>query len=141
VVDQERVDRLLALVSDDVRQLAEYHPRGVGDRTELAAAKYYFITAIEGCARTAQHLIAAEDWPVAESNAEAIRRLAERGVIDKSTASAVASAVGFSNVLVHGYAEVDDRVTANLEQLDDLTGFVRGVAAWLSEQVGKETSR
>ena len=138
MVDQERVDRLRSLVSDDLRQLAEYRDHGVGpdgDRTELAATEYFFITAIEGCARIAQYLIADEGWAVAESNAEAIRRLGEQNVIDGSTATAVASAVGFRNILVHGYAEVDDhRVTANLEQLDDLATFVRGVATWLTEQ-------
>ena len=138
MVDQERVDRLLSLVSDDLRQLAEYREHGVGvdgDRTELAATKYYFITAIEGCARIAHHLIASEGWAIAETNADAIRRLAEQDVIDESTAASVASAVGFRNILVHGYAEVDDsRVTANLEQLNDLENFVRGVATWLSQQ-------
>ena len=70
MVDQERVDRLLARVAEDLRELAGYRKRGaelLDDRTELAAAKYYFITAIEGCARVAQHLIAAEGWLVAET--------------------------------------------------------------------------
>lgn len=85
MVDQERVDRLLARIASDLRQLSGYRERGaelLGDRTELAAAKYYFITAIEGCARVAQHLIAAEGWLVAETNADAVRRLGSEGVLD-----------------------------------------------------------
>ena len=107
MVDQERVDRLLARVAADLRELAGYRRRGtelLDDRTELAAAKYYFITAIEGCARVAQHLIAAEGWLVAESNADAVRRLGSQGVLDMSTAESVATAVGFRNILVHEYS-------------------------------------
>jgi len=137
MVDQERVDRLLARVADDLRELAGYRRRGaelLNDRTELAAAKYYFITAIEGCARVAQHLIAAEGWLVAESNADAVRRLGSQGVLDMSTAESVATAVGFRNILVHEYAEVDNqRVVNNLDRLSDLDAFVSSVAAWLSE--------
>jgi uncharacterized protein YutE (UPF0331/DUF86 family) len=135
VVDGERVDRLLALVRADIDRLQGYRGRAADDPTALAAVKYHFITAIEGCARIAQHLIASEGWPVAEANAEAIRRLAAHGVLEPAVADAVATAVGFRNVLVHGYAEIDDaRVVANLDRLDDLAGFVRDVARWLGEQ-------
>lgn len=42
-----------------------------------------------------------------------------------SLANGVAEVVGFRNILVHGYVEVDDeRVVANLERLDDLQDFV-----------------
>ena len=43
MVDQERVERLLARMADDLRELAGYRRRGVellDDHTELAAAKY-----------------------------------------------------------------------------------------------------
>ncbi len=50
------------------------------------------------------------------------------------TAEAVATAVGFRNILVHEYAEVDNqRVVNNLDRLSDLEAFVSSVAAWLSE--------
>ena len=137
MVDQERVDRLLARVAADLRELAGYRSRGaelLDDRTELAAAKYYVITAIKGCARVAQHLIAAEGWLVAESNADAVRRLGSQGVLDMSTAESVATAIGFRNILVHEYAEVDNqRVVDNLGRLSDLETFVSSVAAWLPE--------
>ena len=45
----------------------------------------------------------------------------------------MAGAVGFRNVLVHQYVEVDDeRVVDNLDRLDDLRRFVGDVARWLS---------
>jgi uncharacterized protein YutE (UPF0331/DUF86 family) len=43
----------------------------------------------------------------------------------------VARAVGFRNVLVHDYIDVDDgRVRDNLQRLADLDVFVSQVAAW-----------
>jgi uncharacterized protein YutE (UPF0331/DUF86 family) len=136
MVDQERVDRLLDRIASDLRELenlARLGPELIEDRVALAATKYYFITAIEGCARVAQHIIAAEGWRVAETNADAVRRLSVEGVLIAPVADAVARAVGFRNVLVHEYAEIDNlRVVANLDRLDDLKDFVKAVAHWLS---------
>ena len=101
------------------------------DPTRLAAVKYHFITAIEGCARIAHHVIASEGWRVAESNADAVRTLGAQRVVPAPTAEAVARAVGFRNVLVHEYTDVDDgRVRDNLQRLADLEAFVSQVAAW-----------
>jgi len=76
-----------------VRELEALRKLGtnlITDRRALAAAKYYFITAIEGCARVAQHLIADQGWKIADSNADAIRRLGAEGVLTDALAEAVA---------------------------------------------------
>lgn len=136
MVDQERVDRLLDRISSDVRELERLRELGTGliaDRVALAATKYYFITAIEGCAKVAQHIIVDQAWKVADSNADAIRRLGAEGVLTAELAEAVARAVGFRNILVHEYAELDNRrVVANLGRLNDLKAFVAAVARWSS---------
>lgn len=134
VVDRERIDRLLDRISEDLGELTKLGEFGsalINDRIRLAAVKYYFITAIEGCARVAQHIIAAQGWPVAESNADAVRRLGANGVLPPPLAESVAKAVGFRNVLVHEYAEIDNqRVVANVRRLGDIEDFVKTVAAW-----------
>jgi uncharacterized protein YutE (UPF0331/DUF86 family) len=138
MVDVERVDRLLSRISDDLRELTGYQSQGeelLTDRTALAATKYYLITAIEGCVRVAQHLIVAEGWPVPESNPDAVRQLGEQRVLPGDLAAAVARSVGFRNLLVHEYAEIDDhRVLHNLRRIEDLQGFVAAVAVWLGER-------
>lgn len=134
MVDQERLDRLLDRVASDLKTLHGYRVANgnlLDDPTRLAAVKYHFITAIEGCARIAHHLIASEGWRVAESNADAVRTLGKQRVVPTPTAEAVARAVGFRNVLVHEYVDVDDRrVCDNLDRLPDLEAFVSHVAAW-----------
>jgi uncharacterized protein YutE (UPF0331/DUF86 family) len=139
VVDEERVTRLLARARADVavlRELAVELGDGPAGPASLDAVKYRFITAIEGCARTAHHVVAAEGWAAPESNADALRELGAHGVLDEATTEAMVRAAGFRNVLVHQYAEVDDTaVVANLERLDDIDAFARQVIRWLDGPV------
>lgn len=137
MVDAERLSRTLARVSSDVAALraTARGPDLRGDAVRLGAVKYGFVTAIEGCARAAQHVVASEGLAMPESNADAVRVLGRHGLIDAEVAESVARAVGLRNVLVHQYAEVDDsRVIANLSLLDDLDAFVSQLAAWAAQQ-------
>lgn len=58
--------------------------------------------------------------------------LADQGVIDSELAGRLARAAGFQNLLIHQYADIDDkRVVGNLDSLDDLDGFVTSVLGWV----------
>ncbi len=136
MVDEERVARLLERVTTDVDTLRDLNLRrqstDADDATFLAAMKYEFITALEGCARVAHHIAVSEGWAAPDSNADAIVMLARHGVIDRELGSSLARAMGFRNILVHEYVEVDDgAVVANVDRLDDLDTFVTVVAAWI----------
>jgi hypothetical protein len=89
-----------------------------------------------GCAKCPGSPISSVLPPPANAGTHELARTHESAPrLDSDLDVGVASASGFGNILVHGYAEVDDhRVTANLEQLDDLANFVRDVASWLTEQ-------
>lgn len=94
VVDQERLDRLLDRVASDLKTLDNYRAAAgdlLDDPTRLAAVKYHFITAIEGCAGIAHHLIVSEGWRITESNADAVRTLGQQEVVPAATAEAVTS--------------------------------------------------
>lgn len=140
MVDEERVSRLVARIRRDVtalRTTGEAHTATelAGNTVLLDAVKYRFVTAIEGCVRVAQHLLASEGLGVPDTNADAFRQLAEHEVLDAAVAAAMARAVGFRNVLVHEYADVDDRrVVAQLGGLDDLEEFARQVTRWTLTQ-------
>ncbi len=139
MVDGRRVRRLLQRITTDVAYLAA---RAAGDRVglagdfdRLAALKYVFVTAIEGCLDVAQHLCSSEGWGPPSSNADALRLLGAHNVLDVDLAEAMARAVGFRNVLVHGYTDVDDRLVVGfLDRVDDLEAFVNLVAAWMTAQ-------
>lgn len=51
-------------------------------------------------------------------------------LLDTDLAHEIATSVAFRNVLVHGYAEVDDSlVVGNLDRLDDLAEYVSTLAS------------
>jgi uncharacterized protein YutE (UPF0331/DUF86 family) len=135
VVDRERVARLLDHLRADSRALAELRGRADADGLVLDAVKYRFVTAIEGCARIAHHICASEGWSAPDTNADAVRALVAHGVIDAATGESIAKAMGFRNILVHQYTEVDDdRVLGYLSHVSDLDEYAVEVADWLLKQ-------
>ncbi|MDQ3570170.1 MAG: DUF86 domain-containing protein [Actinomycetota bacterium] len=139
MVDERRVRRLLQRVSEDLAYLArraqEDPATQLGDVERMAALKYVFVTAIEGCLDTAQHLCASEGWGPPASNAEAFRLLARHGVVPPELGEVMAAGVGFRNVLVHGYVDVDDRrVVAFLDRVGELEEYVSVASAWVDGQ-------
>lgn len=136
MVDEDRLLRLLDGIRtnvDHLTGLAERPPAEIiDDAVTLGGMKYYFVIAVEGCTKAAHHISAAEGWPAAETNGDAVRELGRRGVVPTALAASVADAVGFRNLLVHQYADVDDgRAVAHLGRLDDLRDFVAEVVGWL----------
>jgi len=65
------------------------------------------------------------------SFADAFTVLHEAGVLDQRLAADLADMARFRNLLVHGYARVDDRVVVRIlrSRLGDIDAFVRAVAA------------
>lgn len=135
MVDEVRVARLLRSISDDLSVLraeSGASPQRRADPLWMRGIKYLFVTAIEGCVDVAQHVCSAQGWGPPATNADAVRLLGRQGVLPMDLADAVGRAVGFRNVLVRGYVDVDDRIVlARLADLSDLERFVGAVARWL----------
>lgn len=136
MVDERRVARLLRSIRDDVAVLRSESgapPQRRADPVWLRGVKYTFVTAIEAVLDTAQHLCASEGWGPPADNGDAVRLLGEHAVLDVDLARSVRRAVGFRNVLVHDYAQVDDAVVlARLDDPGDLDAFVSAVARWMA---------
>jgi uncharacterized protein YutE (UPF0331/DUF86 family) len=87
----------------------------------LGDLKYTFQTTIEACIDAAQHVVADRGLGVPTSNGAAFLTLADAGLLDRELGVVMAGAVGFRDVLVHGYADVDDVcVVDHLDRLDAL---------------------
>lgn len=101
----------------------------------MAGIKYWLVTAVEACIDIAQHMAGSEGWRLPADNGDAMRVLAENGVLDPALADRMRMAVGFRNVVIHEYARVDERIV--LERLadpSDLDLFVRSVSEWLARE-------
>ena len=64
---------------------------------------------IEGCLDAAHHVCSSQGYEIPRTNAEAMTVLARHGIVPDGLGAAMAQAVRVRNLLVHGYAEVDDR--------------------------------
>jgi len=135
VVDELRVLRLLRSITDDLAVLraeASADPGRRADPLWLRGVKYTFVTAIEAAIDVAQHVCAVQGWGPPRDNGDAIRLLGAHGVLPPDLADRLRRAVGFHNVLVHGYVEVDNGIVLErLANLADLDNFVAVVATWV----------
>lgn len=140
MVDPERLASLLRRLDDEVAYLRRRVDEDDGaallaDEERLSGLKYRFVTALETTINIAQHLAATQRWRVPTSNADSLRQLGREQVIDDELAGRLASAIGFRNVLVHAYADVDDqRVVAALDDVGDLESLSTAVARWAVDQ-------
>ena len=66
--------------------------------------------AVQICVDLASHLIAESDMPAAESMGESFGQLRRLGTISSDLASRMKKAVGFRNVAVHAYQEINWKI-------------------------------
>ena len=134
MVDPVRLAALLQRLESEteaLRRLAAVDERRGLDEDELAAAKYRFIVAIEVCIDVGQHVISTEGLPVADDSGEVFEILGDAGFLPEELVAELRGMTGFRNLLVHGYAVVDDvRVRDILRsRLVDFDAFRRETAA------------
>ncbi len=96
----------------------------------MAAVKYRFLVAIEASIDAGQHILSSEGFRAPESSADVFRVLGENGVLEQHAVVQLEAMARFRNLLVHGYAVVDDaRVIAILRtHLGDFDSFRQAVA-------------
>ena len=92
--------------------------------------------AVEVVISVAEQLIAILDRPIPDTSSEAIRGLVEAGVLTPQLGERMARAVGFRNIIVHGYMDIDYRIVYDVVQ-DDVVyfeQFMAQVAAFVEKQ-------
>lgn len=134
MVDADRLLSMVARITDRLRILEGYAAADadelLADRVRMGDLKYTFQSALEAAIDAAHHVVAAEGLAVPATNADAFRSLAGADLLEAELAGTMAAAAGFRNVLVHGYADVDDaQVVANLQRLPDLRRYVAALTA------------
>ena len=138
MVDEVRVLRLLRSLADDVsvlRSEADAKDERRADQMWLRGVKYAFITAIEACIDVAQHVCSSEGWGPPRDNGDAMLVLGRHGVLEPDLSERMRAAVGFRNVLVHQYGDVDDDIVQDrLGDLGDLDVFASRVVRLLDSR-------
>lgn len=124
----ERLDREVT----DLRRLSAYESDALlADRDKLKSVKYGFVVAIEVCIDVGNHIIASEGYRAPHNYGDVFAVLAEHGRIAVGDVPVYAAMAGFRNLLVHGYAVVDDARVIDIlrERTQDLTRFRTSMAA------------
>lgn len=129
MVDERRLVRLLQRVASELAYLqaraGEDRAALQADAERLSGLKYRFVTTIEGVVNAAQHLCASEGWGPPKDNRDAVRLVGTHGVVDEQLAHRLVGAVGFRNLLVHQYAEIDDRSVSSVGSATSRTSSAR----------------
>jgi uncharacterized protein YutE (UPF0331/DUF86 family) len=84
---------------------------------------------VQACVDIGLHIFSGRNELVPDSMGEVFVRLARMGVLDEVTACALKGAVGFRNIAVHAYQEIDYAIVFNIctKHLDDFRAFARQV--------------
>ena len=134
MVDELRVRQMLDRLGVEIDALRRLARLDAGellrDDDLLAAVKYRFIVAIEVCIDVGRHVVASEGLRAPLDYADAFAGLADAGLLDPAIAAELRDTARFRNLLVHGYAKVDDtRVVEILrDRIDDLAAFRTALA-------------
>jgi uncharacterized protein YutE (UPF0331/DUF86 family) len=127
MVEGTRLRALLDRLRDAEHQLRRLRGLGRdavrGDVDRLNSVKYLFVLAAEIGIDAGQHVIASEGLQAPKTYADVFLELGRGGRLPSDLARSLASMARFRNLLVHGYAEVDDDLVVDIlhgDSLDDL---------------------
>jgi uncharacterized protein YutE (UPF0331/DUF86 family) len=89
--------------------------------------------AVQACVDVGLHLFSSLNEPLPDSMGEVFLKLARLGIIDEATALALKGAVGFRNVAVHAYDEIDYAIVFSIctKHLDDFRAFARQIMVFV----------
>lgn len=133
MVDVERLRALLDRLRDTEHDLDRLRRTDAvrEDPDRLNSVKYLFVLAAEVAIDAGQHVIASEGLAVPATFAGVFEELQQGGWLSDELAASMSAMARFRNLLVHGYADVDDdRVMEILHtRLGDLAEFRRQISA------------
>ena len=139
MVDSARLRSVLSRLTGRCEELRSYAAMDLdeylGDRRSVHASKYLLLTAIEDALAVANHVIASEGYRAPTDYADAFRSLVEAQVLDQALGERLETMSRFRNLLIHVYAEVDDRRVHGFlrSDLGDLEALARALLARFAE--------
>ena len=120
-LDTDVIRPLLARLNDHIERVERKRPASIDalltDRDAQDIVSHNLEKAVQICIDVASHVCAAQGR-APETSGDALRVLAELGLLEKALADKLVSAVGFRNVSVHQYAQVDWTIVARIVEND-----------------------
>lgn len=133
MTDADLVAKKLALIETYVRELRTLaHPEQIAlDVREERFVEHTLQIAVQAALDVASHIASDDRLGEPRTNQELFELLSRHGVIEEQLSRSLRAAVGFRNLLVHGYASVDKAIVRDVleNRLGDLVEFVTAVRA------------
>lgn len=128
MVDADRVRDRLRRLDQLIELLEEVRTAGeaayLRERDTRLKAERALQLALQVCIDVGAHLVGELGLEPPDDYRGVFASLGEAGVVEPELAARLGRAAGLRNLLVHGYARLDDaQVFAALERLDDLRSF------------------
>lgn len=131
MTDLELVQKKLAFIETCLRELVELARADLveHDVRERRFVEHTLQIAIQAMLDVASHIVSDERLGEPATNYDLFQLLAGRGWLPEGLIPTLRAAVGFRNVLVHGYTAVDVAVVKDVlaHHLQDLTAFVGAI--------------
>jgi uncharacterized protein YutE (UPF0331/DUF86 family) len=123
----ESLRRCLERIREKRTETAEALKKDI-DRQDIVSVN--LTRAVQLCVAIAAHLLTATDQPLPGTMGESFDRMVSANLIPQHLADRMKAAVGFRNVAVHSYRQIDwDIVFAiTTEHLEDFEEFARQVS-------------
>ncbi len=88
---------------------------------------------IEICIDISNHIISDNKYRIPQNNAESFEILFENNIISKKLKDTMKKMVGFRNIIVHEYFEIDPEIVVHIlnSKLDDFKKFEKAVLKFL----------
>jgi uncharacterized protein YutE (UPF0331/DUF86 family) len=95
--------------------------------------------AVQLCVDIGAHILADFDGPSPATMADIFRRLSEERVLEDGLAQRLVKAVGFRNVAVHQYRELDWDIVFFIasEGFEDFRLFAKAIASFIADRTGR----
>jgi len=141
VTDPGLIAKKLALIETYLRELRTLaRPEVIdSDVRERRFVEHTLQLAIQACQDIASHIVSDERLGEPRTNQELFELLRADGWFDDQLANELQRAVGFRNILVHGYAVVEPALVRDVldNHLGDLDAFVAAVRTRVSPDLGE----
>jgi uncharacterized protein YutE (UPF0331/DUF86 family) len=119
----------------------EHHLRRIKEKREISLDKFLadldlqesilfnLQMALQNCIDLAAHIISDEELGVVGSTSEMFYMLEENSYIDRGLSENMVAAVGFRNLIVHEYGQIDLKQVYDIahHNIDDLEHFVKAI--------------
>jgi uncharacterized protein YutE (UPF0331/DUF86 family) len=136
MTDQELIEKKLAFIETCLHELRTMAKPAVieTDLKERRFIEHTLQICLQATQDVASHIVSDEKLGEPATNVELFTLLARAGWLEEQQARSLRAAIGFRNVVVHGYAAVDAAIVKDVVEnhLSDIVTFVAAVRARLS---------